>query len=396
MPWKARRRPIDFGPLVVQREAAVGPARDDRDRQVGGDPLGDGDRAGPGAAAAVGLGEGLVQVEVHDVEAHVARPREAHDRVQVGAVVVQRGAHAVHDLGDLGDVLVEDPERVGVRQHQAGDVAVGLAAQVLEVHPAGLVGVELDHLQPGHRDRRRVGAVGGVGRQHLVAALAAVLVVGARQQHAGELALGARAGLQRDVLHARDLRQRALQAPHQLERALRVIGVLQRVQAGVPGQRGGALVQARVVLHRARAERVEAGVEVVVALRDADVVAHELGLGDLGQRRAARSGAGARAAARAGRRRGLRGPGRRTRGARGRPSGRSCAPARCRAARRGRRSCQQLLRRGAGRALGLERRAQHLHEAVDVGPRAPLGERHQQAAAVALEAAERVQCRGRG
>jgi hypothetical protein len=45
------------------------------------------------------------------------------------------------------------------------------------------------------------------------------------------------------VRQARDLRQRALQVPHQLERALRALGVLQRVQPRVAGQRRDALVQ---------------------------------------------------------------------------------------------------------------------------------------------------------
>ena len=53
-----------------------------------------GDRAGARAAAAVRLGEGLVQVVVHDVEAHVAGARDAHDGVQVGPVVVEGAAHA--------------------------------------------------------------------------------------------------------------------------------------------------------------------------------------------------------------------------------------------------------------------------------------------------------------
>ena len=100
---------------------------------------------------------------------------------------------------------VEQPERVGVGQHQAGDVRVGLGAQVVEVDAAVGVGRELDDLQAGHRHGRRVGAVRGVGREHLVARLAAVLVVGARQQHAGELAVRARRGLQRDVRQAGDL-----------------------------------------------------------------------------------------------------------------------------------------------------------------------------------------------
>ncbi len=105
-----------------------------------------------------------------------------------------------------------------------------------------------------------------------------VLVVGAREQHARELAVRARGGLQADVRQPRDLRERALEVPHQLQRALRALGVLQRVQARVARQRGDALVQAGVVLHRARPQRVEARVEVEVALGEAHVVAHDLRL----------------------------------------------------------------------------------------------------------------------
>ena len=180
---------------------------------------------------------------------------------------------------------VEEPERVRVGEHQAGDVVVGLRAQVVDVDAAVLVGADLDDLVAAHRHRRRVGAVRGVRGEDLRALLAAVLVVGAGEQHAGELAVRAGGRLQRDVRQAGDLAQRALQLVHQLQRALGALGVLQRVQARVAGQRRDALVQLRVVLHRARAERVEAGVEVEVALREPVVVADDLRLGDLRQLR---------------------------------------------------------------------------------------------------------------
>ncbi len=93
---------------------------------------------GPAArpAAAVRLRERLVQVEVDDVEPHVARSRDPHHGVQVRAVVVEDRAGVVHDARDLHDVRVEEPERVRVREHQARDVAVGLRAQILEVDAA--------------------------------------------------------------------------------------------------------------------------------------------------------------------------------------------------------------------------------------------------------------------
>jgi hypothetical protein len=250
------------------------------------DAVADGDRPGPRPPAPVRLRERLVQVEVDDVEAHVAGPGASHHRVEVGPVVVERRARVVDDVGDLLDRRVEQPERVRVGQHQQRDVVARLGLEVLDVDAAAVVRADLDDLQAGHRHRRRVRPVRGVGREHLGPAVLAVrLVVGAGQQHPRELAVRAGARLERDVRQPGDLAERALELPHQAQRALRALRMLQRVQARVARQRGDALVQLRVVLHRARAERVEARVQVEVALGEAVVVADDLGLGDLGQLR---------------------------------------------------------------------------------------------------------------
>ena len=280
--------------------------------------------------------------------------------------------------------------------------------------PSGLV-ASLTTLQAGHRDGRGVGAVGGVGREDLGAGLAAILVVGAGEQDPGELAVRAGGGLQADVRQARDLAEGRLEVPHQLERALRAFGVLQRVQARVAGQRGDALVQARVVLHRARAERVEAGVEVEVALGEAHVVAHDLRLGELRQPR--RLGAAQLAEQ-------LRGVDRGDveRGALERaPTGRAALEDREHGLLRWRRRLA-LIARTAGRAREATRTAgrvqclasmrarrrgprrtpprlarggdggpEDVGEPVDVGAVAALGERDQQPAAVGVAAGERVQ-----
>jgi murein tripeptide amidase MpaA len=78
------------------------------------------DRACPRPAAAVWGREGLVQVEVHDVDAEVAGTDDAEDGVEVGAVVVDQPAGIVDDLDDLLDVLVPQAERVRVGDHQRG------------------------------------------------------------------------------------------------------------------------------------------------------------------------------------------------------------------------------------------------------------------------------------
>jgi hypothetical protein len=52
-------------------------------------------------------GESLVQVDMHGVDAEVARPHLADDGVEVGAVGVKVGARRVHGIGDGHDVALE-------------------------------------------------------------------------------------------------------------------------------------------------------------------------------------------------------------------------------------------------------------------------------------------------
>ena len=79
--------------------------------------------------------------------------------------------------------------------------------------------------------------------------------------------------------------QRACSSSHRAaEHALHLVLVLVGVQVAEAGQAGHLVVELRVVLHRARAQRVEAQVDGVVQLREPGVVAHHLRLGELGQR----------------------------------------------------------------------------------------------------------------
>src|SRR5437660_11914451 len=58
---------------------------------------------------------------------------------------------------------------------------------------------------------------------------------------------------------------------------------LKRVDVGETGQARQFFIEARIVFHRARAERVEPGVDRVVLLREAGEVAHDLRLAEPGQ-----------------------------------------------------------------------------------------------------------------
>ena len=124
LPCQECTRPIERGGVVhancaVRRSrAGRGPGRNSASA------LGHRDGARAGAPAAVRGRERLVQVEVHDVEAHVAGAHDTEDRVQVRAVVVEQAADLVDGRGDRVDLLFEEPERVRVREHDARHVAV--------------------------------------------------------------------------------------------------------------------------------------------------------------------------------------------------------------------------------------------------------------------------------
>ena len=159
------------------------------------------------------------------------------------------------------------------------------APQVLEVEVPARVGPDLLELVPGHRHAGGVRPVRGVGRDDRVALLAAIGEVRAHEHEPGQLALRSCGRLERHRREPRDLREDLLQPPHELERALRGLVLLVRVQVAETREPGQPLVHARVVLHRARAERVEARVHAERAVGERREMADELGLGDLGQTR---------------------------------------------------------------------------------------------------------------
>ena len=131
----------------------------------------------------------------------------------------------------------------------------------------------------------------GVGDDDLppLLALTARGEVRAYEQEAGQLALRAGRRLERDRVEARHLDEDLLEPPHQLERALGPSSSCSGCSRAKPGQRREALVDPRVVLHRAGAERVEAGVDAEVPGRELGEVPHELELRHLGQARGLRA-----------------------------------------------------------------------------------------------------------
>ena len=229
---------------MVEVEAAVVALLDRRARRERLEDLLVGDRAAAGAAAAVRRREGLVQVELHDVDAEVARSRPPHQRVEVGAVAVHqrrpcRGASA----RCFGSSLSNRPDRVRVGDHDRRDVVVdeaGRAARAsrcrlrrpgrappcspLSAHDAGLVPCAVSGMSTFF------------GLRPCAWCHARIIIRPVSSPCAPA------AGCRRDPVHPADLGEPALEPVHQLERALdhplrRVRVQIARSPAGAPPTR---------------------------------------------------------------------------------------------------------------------------------------------------------------
>jgi hypothetical protein len=231
--------------------------------------------------------EGLVQVEVHDVESRIAGAEAAKDGVQVGAVHVGDGARLPHRGHHLVDLVLEDAQRGGVGDHQRGGVRAKVSAQLVQVDPAPFVGADGHGLVADHAGGSGVGAMCAIRHQHLGALLAfsSGPMVCARHEHAGQLALRPGRRLQADGGQAGDLLQQLGQQPLQLQAALCQRVGIERVRVGQARQPRRPLIDLGVVLHGARAEWVEAQVDGVVQVRQPVEMTQQVKLADLGQMR---------------------------------------------------------------------------------------------------------------
>src|SRR3989454_2401113 len=106
-------------------------------------------------------------------------------------------------------------------------------------------------------------------------------MVRAGEEESRELPLRPRRGLQSDGIHSADLREDPLELVEDLQDSLDRRGVLVRVDPRHLREAGELLRELRIELHRARAERVETGVDPEVHLTQSRVMADDVVLRNL-------------------------------------------------------------------------------------------------------------------
>jgi len=188
-----------LGPVIVE-EIALPVELDGRARQERHERLGDAACPRARTAAGVRRRERLVQVEVAQVEARVARPGDAQDAVRVRLVVAAQPAHVVDRPHELLDARIEDARVLGIGDEQRGGALRDRRPERVEVGVAVRTGVERRDAIPGRPGAGRVRRVREDRGDDLVPlGLAARRVVGPDHGHVGVDRGGACARLERDA-----------------------------------------------------------------------------------------------------------------------------------------------------------------------------------------------------
>ena len=231
----------------------------------------------------MGRGEGLVQIDMHGIDAESSRLHPADDGVEIRAVAVEIGAHRVHRLGDGDHVALEQAACVRIGQHDPGHVRPERSFQRAKIDASVLSGPDGLDGESTQSRRRRIRAMRGFRNQDACALLAARLNRRSDSKHPAQFTMRACLGRHRHRRHAGELFQPARQLGDQRERALHRLLRLQRMDVGKTGEPRQLLVQARVMLHGAGPERIKARIDRGVALRQPHIMAHRLRLREAGK-----------------------------------------------------------------------------------------------------------------
>jgi hypothetical protein len=210
----------------------------------GGEVLGHSDRTDAGSATAVGDAEGLVEVEVAGIGAEIARPADADESVEVGAIQIDLAASVVDLFTEVADAGLEDAMGGGVGDHGGGKawaMFLDFGVEVGEIDVAGRITGDGDDAEAGKDGAGGIGAVGGDGDQTDIAlGFAAGVLPGANGEETGVFALGAGVGLEGDVGQAGDFAKPVLEVGNHASVAGVLIGWGKRmgIRDGGPTERG--------------------------------------------------------------------------------------------------------------------------------------------------------------
>ena len=80
-----------------------------------------------------------MQVVVQHIDTKVPGPYDAQQGVHVGPITIDQAATAMDEIDYLSHLLFEQPKRIGIGQHQPGDIRATVLLEFFKIDIATIV-----------------------------------------------------------------------------------------------------------------------------------------------------------------------------------------------------------------------------------------------------------------
>ena len=188
-------------------------------------------------------------------------------------------------IGNGLHVAFEQAASIGVGDHHRRHVRAKARSQRSKVDAPFSSCRDRFDLEAAACRRGRVGAMRAFGHEdHATVGFTARPQRRGNCQQAAQFAMGTGFGAHRHTGHAGQLLEPFAQFMNDGKRTLHALFRLQRMGVGKAGHPRHLLIEAGIMLHRARAQREQAKVDGIILTRQAGIMAHRFGFAQAGQR----------------------------------------------------------------------------------------------------------------
>ena len=216
-----------------------------------------------------------MQVDVHNVESHVARTACTEHRVKVSSVVVHQSSTLVYEFCDFRNVLLKHAERVRVCHHHGSHGVVEQSLEVINVNISLRRALHLHHFESANGSRCRVSAVSRVRNDNLHTFLvAAALMVCPDDHESCEFSVCSREGVESEFAETSDSGELFLQCIVNVECTLYGVFRLHWVQCGELRHVSHLFIYHGIVFHCTAAERIESVVHAEIVFAVVSIVSY--------------------------------------------------------------------------------------------------------------------------
>ena len=221
--------------------------------------------------------EGLVQVDVHRVDAKITRADLPDNGIEVCAIAINIASGRVDRIRNAAHIALKQAAGIWVGNHHPGHIRAQPRLECFQIDTALGACRNILDLEASKGRRCGIGAMRRFGNKDDRSVFAARFERCLDAQDAAQFTMRTRLGRHSDTIHPGQLNQPHRKFLNDGKRTLHRFLRLKWVYIGKACHPCDLFIQARIVFHRARTQREKAEIDGIILPRQARVVAYRFG-----------------------------------------------------------------------------------------------------------------------